>query len=563
MKRVHKLLLATTLIFGFSATALIVHAARHPDLHLRLGGSVLELAQDRRAGELLEAPERGPRGPRGSGSRQLRRLEREVVEVFGDSLVDPDESVSRVITVFGDTTIEGEVREDVVVVFGTAVIEGQIDGQLTVVMGGANLSETARVERGAVVVGGQLNEADGSYIGGRVHAHSLGNVGPRVSQWCRSGLLMLRPFPPGFGIAWTLVLMHFLIYLVLAVVLPKPVNACVAELRLRLGPCFLVGLLGFVLSVPLTIALVATGVGLILIPFLLLLLTGAVFLGKAATLQHIGEQVALRFGAKQLPVPLLALCVGGLLVSLVYMVPLLGLVAWGVLLPIAIGAVLLALAESFRHSSQPAGGPTPPELSESVEVPVPSATPVPSAPAVPLEAPEPKTSSKAKAARKGRKSEPAEPPSSSESPSLDWTPGACCPGAASASSFSAAELAVMPRVGFWMRLMASFLDFVLLLWVLPVAHRWFVPVWLLYHVGMWIWKGTTVGGIVCGLKVIRVDGGPLDFGVALVRALGSVFSFMALGIGFFWAGWMPERQSWHDRIAGTVIVKLPKGVSLV
>ena len=121
----------------------------------------------------------------------------------------------------------------------------------------------------------------------------------------------------------------------------------------------------------------------------------------------------------------------------------------------------------------------------------------------------------------------------------------------------------MPRVGFWMRLMASFLDFVLLLWVLPVAHRWFLPIWLAYHVGMWIWKGTTVGGIVCGLKVVRLDGGPLDFGVALVRALGSVFSFMALGIGFFWAGWMPERQSWHDRIAGTVIVKLPKGVSLV
>jgi uncharacterized RDD family membrane protein YckC len=91
----------------------------------------------------------------------------------------------------------------------------------------------------------------------------------------------------------------------------------------------------------------------------------------------------------------------------------------------------------------------------------------------------------------------------------------------------------------------------------------FLLAWFGYHVGMWTWKGTTIGGIVCGLKVVRLDGREIDFGIAMVRSLGSVLSFMALCLGFFWAGWSTERQSWHDTIAGTTIVKMPKGVSLI
>jgi uncharacterized RDD family membrane protein YckC len=84
-----------------------------------------------------------------------------------------------------------------------------------------------------------------------------------------------------------------------------------------------------------------------------------------------------------------------------------------------------------------------------------------------------------------------------------------------------------------------------------------------YHIGMWTWKATTIGGIVLGIKVVRLDGQPMNFAVAFVRCLSSVFSIVALGLGFFWAGWDRERQAWHDKIAGTVIVRVPRGVSLV
>src|SRR5205823_14906626 len=84
-----------------------------------------------------------------------------------------------------------------------------------------------------------------------------------------------------------------------------------------------------------------------------------------------------------------------------------------------------------------------------------------------------------------------------------------------------------------------------------------------YFVGMWTWKGTSVGKICLGLKIVRTDGTPIDFAVALVRSLASFFSALVFLLGFFWAGWDREKQSWHDKIAGTVVVQVPKGVSLL
>jgi len=31
-----------------------------------------------------------------------------------------------------------------------------------------------------------------------------------------------------------------------------------------------------------------------------------------------------------------------------------------------------------------------------------------------------------------------------------------------------------------------------------------------------------------------------------------------LGLGFLWIVWDPERQAWHDRVAGTYVVKVPR-----
>ena len=80
---------------------------------------------------------------------------------------------------------------------------------------------------------------------------------------------------------------------------------------------------------------------------------------------------------------------------------------------------------------------------------------------------------------------------------------------------------------------------------------------------MWTWKGTTVGGALLGLKVVRLDAQPVTFMVALVRALAAAFSIFFLFLGFLWIAWDREKQGWHDKIAGTVVVRLPRSVPLV
>ena len=121
------------------------------------------------------------------------------------------------------------------------------------------------------------------------------------------------------------------------------------------------------------------------------------------------------------------------------------------------------------------------------------------------------------------------------------------------------------------RLAALFLDFVLVAVVaqaLRLDRLFFFDysagennlllIALIYHVGFWAWKQTTVGGMICQLRLVRTDGGPVRFAEALVRALAGIFSLIVAGIGFLWILWDPERQSWHDRIAGTYVVKVPR-----
>jgi uncharacterized RDD family membrane protein YckC len=38
---------------------------------------------------------------------------------------------------------------------------------------------------------------------------------------------------------------------------------------------------------------------------------------------------------------------------------------------------------------------------------------------------------------------------------------------------------------------------------------------------------------------------------------------IVVGLGFIWIAIDDDKQSWHDKIAGTAVVRVPKGVSLL
>jgi len=134
-----------------------------------------------------------------------------------------------------------------------------------------------------------------------------------------------------------------------------------------------------------------------------------------------------------------------------------------------------------------------------------------------------------------------------------------------AVSPSAADLRSFPHAAFLDRAAAFVLDVVLVLIAYqmlgirgPGDERTYFLFLLLYHMGFWVWKGTTVGGIICNLRVIRTDGTSLQFVDALVRGLTAILSLVVLGLGALWILKDPERQAWHDKIAGTFVIKVPR-----
>ena len=67
--------------------------------------------------------------------------------------------------------------------------------------------------------------------------------------------------------------------------------------------------------------------------------------------------------------------------------------------------------------------------------------------------------------------------------------------------------------------------------------------------------GQTIGKKAMSIRVIDfATGGSLDSSKALVRSLVREVSGFACAIGFIWAFFNKEKQTWHDLAANTVVV---------
>jgi uncharacterized RDD family membrane protein YckC len=458
------------------------------------------------------------------GQPQEQQIERPADPVAAEEPDDAPAQRSRHrsrgdLVAFGNDVVvkEGERAHDVVVMGGSAIIDGAVTGDLVVILGNARLGSNAVVRRDVVVLGGTLD----AHPLARVEQHRVVMVGigewlehlgwlKWPAQWFSTGLLFARPLPHQYWWSWAIAGIALLLYLVMALLFPRQVQATVDVLEEKPGGSLFTGLLAFALAGPLFLLLAITVVGLIIVPFLLCGLVAAFFFGKVAVYRYAGQQVGAQLGWGALQKPLLALLVGAGLFCLLYTVPVLGFLVWGAVAPLGIGAVLLAV---FKRSPQ-------------------TATAGPEA-----------CVASAGAASAGIVAGEAPPPLA---------------GPESAT--------LLPRAGFWWRTLASTLDLALVGMVMvAVFHRpsWFLLAWVAYHLALWSWRGATVGGIVFGLKIVRTDGQPMNFAVALVRLLGAFFSAAALGLGFFWVGWSRDKQSWHDKIAGTIMVKSPRPTALV
>jgi uncharacterized RDD family membrane protein YckC len=73
--------------------------------------------------------------------------------------------------------------------------------------------------------------------------------------------------------------------------------------------------------------------------------------------------------------------------------------------------------------------------------------------------------------------------------------------------------------------------------------------WLVYLRLM----GSTAGMRWTGLRVMNLDGEPPDVTQRWTRALGTVLSGAALGMGFLWSLFDEQHFTWHDRVSKTFV----------
>ena len=142
-------------------------------------------------------------------------------------------------------------------------------------------------------------------------------------------------------------------------------------------------------------------------------------------------------------------------------------------------------------------------------------------------------------------------------------------------------------VGFWPRVGASLIDTVLLgiiVWPILTAFYgesyWmsehfvqgpmdFLLSWVFPAVAVilfWAAKQATPGKMAVSAKIVDAKtGGSPSTGQFIGRYFSYYLSALPLGLGFVWVAFDDRKQGWHDKLAGTVVVRLknraPKSVS--
>ncbi len=152
--------------------------------------------------------------------------------------------------------------------------------------------------------------------------------------------------------------------------------------------------------------------------------------------------------------------------------------------------------------------------------------------------------------------------------------------------------AQLEYVGFWLRLLASLVDTALLLAVTypllrllygrafnplsfdltgsdlmgsslaasgPSGRADFLFDWVLPAVAViafWLARQATPGKMLISARIVDArTGAKPGLGQAIARYIGYFISTLPLCLGLIWVGLDPRKQGWHDKIAGTVVVR--------
>lgn len=72
----------------------------------------------------------------------------------------------------------------------------------------------------------------------------------------------------------------------------------------------------------------------------------------------------------------------------------------------------------------------------------------------------------------------------------------------------------------------------------------------------WLYKQATPGKMAVAARVVDArTGNPPTLQQSIIRYLGYFVSTLPLGLGLIWVAFDPRKQGWHDKLAGTVVIR--------
>lgn len=132
-------------------------------------------------------------------------------------------------------------------------------------------------------------------------------------------------------------------------------------------------------------------------------------------------------------------------------------------------------------------------------------------------------------------------------------------------------------VGFWPRVGAALIDTLLVLALcIPLVtavygrQYWlssdliqgpadFLITWVLPAVAVilfWVYRQATPGKIAIGARIVDAKSGEKpSTAQCVVRYAGYYVAMLPLMVGILWVAFDPRKQGWHDKLAGTVVVR--------
>ena len=132
-------------------------------------------------------------------------------------------------------------------------------------------------------------------------------------------------------------------------------------------------------------------------------------------------------------------------------------------------------------------------------------------------------------------------------------------------------------VGFWPRVGASIIDTILVSLIIWPLLTWIyggeywldadlvkgpadvLVSWVLPGVAIvlfWIYRQATPGKMAISARIVDARSGEPPGKAQLIgRYFGYFVSTIPLGLGLLWVAFDPRKQGWHDKLAGTVVVR--------